>query len=161
MQIRPATPDDWPAIVAIYNEAIPSRLATADLEPATLESKQAWFQAHNPNRRPLLVAELDGMVAGWASLSDFYGRPAYAATAEVSVYVAARFQKRGVAGQLLAHMVQRRADWGITTLLAFVFDHNTPSRQLFEKAGFQQWGHCPGIAQLDDCRVGLLIYGRQ
>jgi len=43
---RAATEADLPAIVEIYNSTIPGRMVTADLEPVTVESRRAWFQAH-------------------------------------------------------------------------------------------------------------------
>ena len=81
MIVRDATEADLPAIVAIYNAAIPGRAATADLEPVTVESRREWFAKHDPARRPLWVAEVDGSVVAWIGLSSFYGgRPAYDAT---------------------------------------------------------------------------------
>ena len=54
---RDATLDDLPAIVAIYNSTIASRDVTADLEPVSVESRRAWFDAHGPAARPLWVVE--------------------------------------------------------------------------------------------------------
>ena len=53
MTIRDATIDDLPGIVAIYNAAIPERMATADLEPVSVESRHAWFAEHSESSRPL------------------------------------------------------------------------------------------------------------
>jgi L-amino acid N-acyltransferase YncA len=77
--IRHARPSDLERVVAIYNQTIPGRLATADLEPVTVEQRRAWFHDRDPARRPLWVAERDGDVAGWLSVNEFYGRAAYAA----------------------------------------------------------------------------------
>ena len=84
--LRVARLDDLPAIVAIYNATIPTRMVTADLEPVSIAQRLPWFEAHTA-RRPLWVADCDGGVAAWLSLSSFYGRPAYERTAELSVYV--------------------------------------------------------------------------
>ena len=73
-----ATLDDLPRIVAIYNAAIPGRLATADTEPVTVEQRTGWLHAHKPRTRPLWILRVSGQIVGWLSLSDFYGRPAYA-----------------------------------------------------------------------------------
>jgi len=77
MIIRHATESDLPAIVAIYNAAVPSRMATADLEPVSVESRLAWFKGRVPSQRPLWVIETDRVIAGWLSFQSFYGRPAY------------------------------------------------------------------------------------
>src|SRR3977135_4714948 len=81
---RTGIPSDLPQIVEIYNSTIPSRIATADTEPVSVESRVHWFEEHTPDRRPLWVVEDAGRVAAWLSFSTFYGRPAYAKTAELS-----------------------------------------------------------------------------
>ena len=63
--IRTATIDDLPSIVAIYNEAVEQRFATADLEPVTVEQRSAWFHDHDSASLPIYVAERDGAMAGW------------------------------------------------------------------------------------------------
>src|SRR5664279_3732202 len=84
---RIATRKDLPQIVEIYNSTIPSRMVTADTEPVSVESRVAWLEEHTPERRPLWVVEDAGRIVAWLSFSSFYGRPAYAKTAELSVYV--------------------------------------------------------------------------
>jgi phosphinothricin acetyltransferase len=159
--MRDATEKDLPAIVEIYNSTIPGRMATADLEPVTVESRLPWLRAHDPARRPLWVEERGGRVVGWISLQDFYGRPAYAATAEVSVYVDARERGRGHGARLLAAIAQRAPGFGVSTLLGFIFAHNAPSLALFERAGFARWGLLPRVAVLDGVPRDLAIVGRR
>ncbi len=96
MTIRHATETDLPAIVAIYNAAIPSCMATADLEPVSVESRLPWFKARSPSQRPLWVIEVEGVIAGWLSFQSFYGRPAYNTTAEISIYIAPQFHRCGL-----------------------------------------------------------------
>ncbi|HYS81125.1 MAG TPA: GNAT family N-acetyltransferase [Anaeromyxobacteraceae bacterium] len=156
--IRLAVPGDLPRVVAIYNASIPGRLATADTEPVTVEQRQPWFAAHGA-RRPLWVDEQEGGVLGWVSLSSFYGRPAYGATAELSVYVAPEAQRRGLARALLAHAIAEAPRLGLTTLLGFVFGHNTPSQALLGQQGFARWGHLPRVAVLDGVERDLDILG--
>jgi len=162
MTIRDATRVDLPGIVAIYNSAIPGRMATADTEAVSIESRLSWFHDHTSERRPLWVAEaMDGSIAGWLSFQSFYGRPAYHATAEVSVYVAAEHRRRGVGWELLAHGIDRAPLLGVSTLIGYIFAHNSPSLRLFERAGFQRWGHLPGVAELDGVERDLVIVGRR
>jgi phosphinothricin acetyltransferase len=159
--VRDATPADLPRIVAIYNESIPGRRATADLDPITVEARRTWFETHEPGRRPLWVMEEAGKVIGWLSFETFYGRTAYEATAEVSVYVANDRQGRGIGAQLLARAVDEAPAMGLETLLAFVFAHNEPSVALFERLGFSRWGHLPRVARLDGVERDVLILGRR
>ena len=161
MQIRDASIDDLAAIVAIYNAAIPGRMATADFEPVSVESRRQWFDEHLRGSRPLWVLEEAGEIIGWLSFQSFYGRPAYHATAEVSVYVAPDAQRRGYARKLVARAIDRTEDFKIKTLLAFVFGHNAPSLGLFQSFGFETWGHLLRVAELDGIERDLLILGRR
>jgi phosphinothricin acetyltransferase len=158
--IRDARRQDLPAIVAIYNASIPGRLATADLEPVSIESRRAWFDAHH-SQRPIWVLEEAEQIVAWLSLQSFYGRPAYNATAEVSIYVSPTAQRRGLAKLLLKECLERASSLGLTTLLGFIFGHNAPSLALFEKHGFARWGTLPRIAVLDGVERDLVIVGRR
>jgi phosphinothricin acetyltransferase len=162
MPIRHAEAADLPEIVAIYNAAIPGRMATADLEPVSVASRMAWFAEFDAARRPLWVYADDtsGRPVGWLSLRSFYGRPAYSETVEVGIYIASEAQHRGLGRKLLAHALQASPALGITTLLAFTFGHNVPSLALFRRAGFLPWGTLPRIARLDGVRRDLVILGR-
>lgn len=160
--IRHARPDDLPAIVAIYNAAIPGGVATADLEPVSIASREAWFRGFSENRRPLWVmceAASDVPVA-WLSLHSFYGRAAYDATVEVSVYCAPEHRRHGHSRALLKHAAKTAPALGILTFVAYVFRHNAPSLALFESEGFARWGLLPGIAKLGGIRRDLVILGR-
>lgn len=159
MAIRHAITSDLPAIVAIYNAAVPSRMATADLEPVSVESRLAWFGGRSPTKRPLWVIEQDGVIAGWLSFQSFYGRPAYVSTAELSIYIAPAFHRCGLGKQLLAKAIHESPNLGLKTLLGFIFAHNQPSLKLFETFGFQKWGHLPQVADLDGVERDLVIMG--
>jgi phosphinothricin acetyltransferase len=159
--VRDARERDLPRIVAIYNEAIPGRRATADTEPVGIDSRVAWFREHTPERRPLWVVERGGTIVGWLSFQSFYGRPAYAATAEVSVYVSGTAQRGGIGRTLLARAIAHAPSLGLQTLVAFVFGHNEPSLALFERHGFARWGHLPRVARLDGVERDLIILGRR
>jgi len=161
MNLRDADVADLPAIVAIYNSTIPSRMVTADIEPVSVASRRAWFAEHDPKTRPLWVIEEGGTVVGWFSLQAFYGRPAYHATAEVSVYLAESHRRRGLGRQLLAEGIRRAPEFGIATLLGFIFGHNEPSLRLFEQFEFARWGTLPRVAELDGIERDLVIVGRR
>lgn len=161
MPIRDAALRDLPTIVAIYNAAIPGRMATADLDAVSIESRRAWFAEHSPNSRPLWVIEDGGGIKGWISFQSFYGRPAYHATVELSVYVAPDAQRRGYARQLVAEAIRRAPEFSLRTLLGFIFGHNEPSLALFRSFGFETWAHLPRVAELDGIERDLLILGRR
>lgn len=159
--VRPALQRDLANIVAIYNSTVASRMVTADTEPVAVESRQSWFDAHQPERRPLWVAEDgEGRMAGWLSFSDFYGRPAYGATAEVSIYLDANRRGQGLGRYLLQQAIAHAPQIGVNTLLGFIFGHNAPSLALFASLGFERWGNLPRVAVLDGVERDLIILGR-
>ncbi len=153
--------NDLPKIVKTYNSTVASRLVTADLEPVTVESKQAWFDAHTPNRRPLWIVEVDGTYAGWMSFNSFYGRPAYDGTVEVSIYLEESTRGKGLGKACLQKAFDACAALNIKTLLGFIFDHNEPSLKLFYNMGFEKWAHLPKIANMGDAERGLIILGKR
>lgn len=161
MNVRDATRADLERIVAIYNETIPGRMVTADLETVTVEARLPWFARHDPRHHPLWVAEQDGAIVGWLSFEEFYGRPAYAGTAEVSVYVAREAHRQGIGMHMLQRAIARAPHFGINTLLGFIFAHNAPSVELFKRAGFERWAHLPRVANLDGVERSLDIFGRR
>lgn len=158
--IRDAAISDLPAIVDIYNSTVPSRMVTADTEPVTPESKKIWFTEHSPQSRPLWVLEDRERVYGWVSFQSFYGRPAYKATAEISIYVHDDYRGKGLGRFLLNKATDACPDLQIKTLLGFIFGHNTPSLALFERAGFQRWGCLSKVAELDGVQRDLVIVGK-
>jgi len=98
-------------------------------------------------------------IAGWLSFRPFYGRPAYHTTAEIGLYVAPANHRQGIGQQLLESAIFHSPNLGLQTLLGFIFAHNTPSLNLFQKLGFQQWGYLPQVALLDNMKRDLIILG--
>ena len=161
---RVARPEDLPVIVDIYNSTIASREVTADTEPVTVASRQQWFDDHDPARRPLWVIHATnhtGPVIGWMSYSNFYGRPAYSGTAEVSIYIAEDWRGKGLGRYCLEQAIAHAPNINVHTLLGFIFGHNAPSLALFQKFGFDTWAHLPRVANLDGIERDLIILGKR
>jgi phosphinothricin acetyltransferase len=162
LRYRDATIDDLPVIVDIYNSTVASRTVTADTEHVSVESKVKWFEEHSPEKRPLWVIEDErNTVVGWASFQSFYGRPAYNATAEISIYLHQLQRGKGLGKQVLQYCVDTAPTFGVKTLLGFIFAHNEPSLKLFYKAGFADWGVFPDVAVLDGVERTLKILGKR
>ena len=158
VQVRDATEADLPAIVDIYNQSIPGAWSTADTRPVTVAERVAWFRQHDPDKRPLWVAEVDGQIVAWIGLTSFYaGRPAYDATAEVSLYIATAWHRRGLGTLLKRRMIEHCPRLGVTTLVSMYFDHNQGTRRINEQLGFQPAGHLPEIAVVGGEKRGLVI----
>jgi phosphinothricin acetyltransferase len=158
--IRDATEADLPAIVDIYNQSIPAGWSTADTRPVTVAERVEWFRKFDPARRPIWVAEVDGQVVATAYLSSFYGgRPAYDATAEVSIYIATAYHRRGTGRRLKQWVIEQCPRLRVTTLLSMHFDHNEATRRINEGLGFVQMGHLIEIAVVRGQKRGLVIWG--
>jgi len=160
MKIRDAVESDLPAIIKIYNAAVATRVATAQLEQVTLDERRNWLKEHSPDRHPFWVLEIDRKIAGWLTLKPFLPRCAYRGTAEVSVYVDERLRRRGVGRTLLGEAIARAPSLQIRAMVGLIFAHNEPSLRLFEQIGFERWGLLPRIAQLDAVERDLTIMGR-
>jgi phosphinothricin acetyltransferase len=162
LNFRNALKTDLEKIVEIYNSTIPSRMVTADTEPVSVESRKKWFSEHNSTKRPLWVIEnISNEIIGWVSFQSFYGRPAYDATAEISVYLTAEQRGKGLGKQVLQYCIENAPQFGIKTLLGFIFSHNEPSLKLFKSFGFDDWAMLPNVAELDGRERSLKILGKR
>jgi len=161
LKFRNAFRADLDLIVAIYNSTVPGRMVTADTEPVTAGSRVAWFEAHEPVHRPLWIVYTEEQIIGWVSFQSFYGRPAYQGTAEISIYLDEKQRGKGYGKQILDYAMAACADLKIKTLVAYIFGHNAVSLSLFKKAGFEQWGYFPGIAELDGKERDVVILGNR
>ena len=139
ISIRKATPKDLPSITSIYNEAILNSNATFDTEPKTPKEQQHWFNQHGSNN-PIIVAETNSKILGWASLSKWSDRCAYSDTAEISLYVKIKYQTQGIGSQLLAQILEEGKNVGLHTIIARITEGNQESIRLHERYGFHQIG---------------------
>lgn len=137
--IRTARVSDLPAITEIYNEAILKTTATFDTEPKSEAEQLEWFETHD-SRHPILVAELDGAVVGWTSLSKWSDRCAYADTAEVSTYVKEGFRGKGFGRKLKEAIDAEAHRLGLHTVIARITEGNEVSIHLNEAFGFEHIG---------------------
>jgi phosphinothricin acetyltransferase len=162
LRYRDATLADLPVIVEIYNSTVACRMVTADTEPVSVESKQKWFDEHNSTNRPLWVIQDDtDAIVGWASFQSFYGRPAYNGTAQISIYLSETQRGKGYGKSILQYCIDQAPNFGIKTLLGFIFMHNEPSLKLFRNFGFETWATLPDVAVLDGEERSLNILGKR
>lgn len=141
MRIREANAADLDAIFAIYDREVLQGTATFDTEPKSAAQRAEWLAGHASPRTPAIVAELPGgVIAGWATLSPWSNRCAYARAAENSVYVHADHRGKGLGGALLDHLIARARRAGLGVILARVVEGNPASVALHESRGFQTIG---------------------
>ena len=161
MIIRIAQTAELPAIVDIYNQAIPSRRSTGDTQPLRVEDRRAWFEEHHPDKYPIFVAEVDGRIAGWCSLSAYRaGRAAFRFTREISYYIDLAHHRQGIGTALIEHALAACPALQVKTLVAIVLEVNEASLRLLRKKGFEQWGYLRRVADFPGSEVGHLYYGR-
>ena len=162
LKFKDALLSDLPEIVEIYNSTVSSRMVTADTEPVSAASREQWFHEHSPEKRPLWMVENDlSEVVGWVSFQSFYGRPAYDATVEISIYLHENARGKGYGKTILSYCIDNAHKYGVKTLLGFIFSHNEPSLKLFRHFGFEDWATLPDIAILDGQERGLKILGKR
>jgi phosphinothricin acetyltransferase len=140
VRIRPATVADLPAIRAIYNHYVATSTCTFRMEPQTEEELHAEFTARGPGH-PMTVAEAGGEVVGWAALSAWKARCAYAHSVEASVYVPHDHHRRGIGRALLADLIERARAAGHHTILGGTCTEHPASLALQEALGFVKVAH--------------------
>ncbi len=139
MEVRLATLDDAAPIREIYNLEVTTSTATFDLVPRTLEEQRAW-QAERSGARAVVVAEDDGELCGFASLSPWRDRPAYATTVEDSVYVHRAHQGKGVGRALLDELLRTATAHGFHACMARIVGGHEASVALHRRCGFESVG---------------------
>jgi L-amino acid N-acyltransferase len=131
--------EDAAAIAAIYNEAILTTTATLDTEPKSVEERTEWLKSRDA-RHPIVVAEVEGAVIGWASISAWSDRPAYADTAETSFYVTSACRGRGIGRKLKETILDEARRLGYHTLIARITEGSAESLHLNESTGYVHVG---------------------
>ena len=139
--IRLAGPQDLPRLLEIYNYEVLYGTATFDTKPMSLQQRRVWLDAHNKDNHPLIVAECDGQVLGYASLSTFNAKAAYDTSTELSVYVHQDARGQGN-GRLLAESILQMATADPSThrVYSLITADNEASIALHKKLGFRLVG---------------------
>jgi L-amino acid N-acyltransferase len=160
LQLRDATPDDLPGLVAIYNEVLASSTAIFTHQPATLEERWDWWQTRIACGYPVLVARDALGVAGFASFGDFRSGPGYRFTVEHTVHVRADGRGRGVGTRLMQALFARAAALGKHVMVAGVDAGNPASIRFHERLGFTHSGCLREVGYKFDRRLDLLFLQR-
>lgn len=141
MEIRDATSDDLPGILAIYNEVIATSTAVYSDKPATLEDRTAWWHARGEQAYPVLVATDSTGVVGFASFGDFRTWPGYRFTVEHTVHVRQDSRGKGVGSALMTPLIDRASALGKHVMIAGVDADNAASLRFHERLGFERVAH--------------------
>jgi phosphinothricin acetyltransferase len=162
INIRLATGRDLKAMTEIYNQAIRSGNATADIEELNVEERVEWFGGYSDDRYPLYVIEVDNIITGWGSLSPYRkGRGALKSVAEISFYIHYDHHSKGYGTAIIEYMINDCKRLGFENLIALLLEINKASIAMLERHGFEKWGLMPDVVNLNGIRCGHLIYGRK
>jgi phosphinothricin acetyltransferase len=159
MQIRDATEDDLPGILAIYNRIIATSNAVYTETPTTLEDRRGWFAARRADNFPVLVAD-DAGIIGFASFGWFRPWPGYALTVEHSVYVHEAAHGRGVGTALVERLIAKAQSRGMHVMIGGVDAANVASIGMHRKLGFTEAGTLREVARKFDIWLDLILMQR-
>lgn len=157
MLVRDCEPRDLDVVHALHADAVLHSTAIWQDEP----HPRAWFDGWLASRRgdgwPVVVAEVAGQVAGYASYSQWRPHPGYRSTVEHSVYVVPAFRGRGVATVLMDALVTRARDEGRHVMMAGICSENTGSIALHERLGFTTVAVVPEVGRKFDRWLDLTL----
>ncbi len=135
--IRIAERKDILALLEIYNYEVRNGVATLDINEKNSEQWTEWFNKHNIKNHPLIVMEEEGKIKGYASLSSYREKEAYASTVELSIYVHPDFRGQGVGAALMKEILEMaKNDCTIHTVVSVITSGNAVSEKLHDKFGF-------------------------
>lgn len=139
MRVRLAAPADAESLRSIYNREIETSTATFDLVPRTLDDQLRWLEEH-AGAHPAVVAEADGVITGFGSLSPYRPRPAYSTSVEDSVYVHPDHHRRGVGRLIVNELVRLAQLHGFHAVFARIVGGHEASIGLHAACGFEVVG---------------------
>jgi len=136
--LRDALKSDLPAILEIYNDIILTTTAIYSEEPHTLQMRLDWFNERKQAGFPVIVAEQNGVLVGFATYGKFRVWPCYRFTVEHSVYIHKDNRGQGISKILLQEIISLAKSAGMHALIAGIDSENDISLQLHLKFGFTQ-----------------------
>jgi L-amino acid N-acyltransferase YncA len=156
--VRPARPDDCPAIAAIYTRGIEGRTATFETRPKSADDVGPWVEG--ADRFPVLVATHDHEVLGWARVGPYADVAAYRGVGELQIYVDPAARGRGVGTELMQGTFEAAEGAGYWKLVGKLFPENEPSRALLRRCGFRDVGLHHRHGRLDGHWRDVLVVER-
>ena len=141
MILRKADIKDLKELTDIYNYEVQNGVATFDIHTKTTDERSEWFYAHNVGNHPLIVAEDGDDILGYASLSAYNEREAYAATVELSVYIDPKSRGKGIGTALMSEIISMaKKDPATRKIISLITSGNEASCRLHKNFGFTYCG---------------------
>jgi phosphinothricin acetyltransferase len=139
LHVRPAELRDAAEIARIYLQATQDQLATFENFLVTPQERERWVNEHS-EQYPLIVAELNGRVLGWASLSPYQVRPRIEGIAELLIYIHRDYRRHGVGRELMRAIQSLARARGHFKLIGRFLAHNDAGRTLCRMTGWREVG---------------------
>ena len=144
--LRAAGPADVPSITAIYAHSVRHGTASFELEPPDEAEMMRRYKALMDGGYSYLVAEIDGVVAGYAYAGPYRARPAYRWSVEDSIYVDARAHRRGIGRALLDRLIAESTARNFRQMIAVIGDSaQAASIAVHRAAGFRYVGNIENV----------------
>jgi phosphinothricin acetyltransferase len=143
--VRPSTEADAPAMIAIYTRYVSHGLEGVAFEPMHADDIKRRRKNMQRHRLPHMVAEIDGVVIGYAYAVPFRKRPAYRYCVKHSIYVHQNYLRAGVGRKLLPALIEACAAEGYRQMIAYVDSENAPSLSLHEACGFRRVAYLEAV----------------
>jgi len=158
--IRSAVQDDLEQIRTILNHEIETSTASWTTVPKSVADMQSWFDQRQRGGFPVLVAEVDGSIAGYGSYGPFRTGEGYAGTVEHTVYVAEGFRRHGIAQSLVRTLLEKAQADGFQRMIGGVSSGADGSYALHQTLGFEDCGRLPGVGRKFDLDLdlNLMVY---
>jgi L-amino acid N-acyltransferase YncA len=160
VHVGDATPGDLPAIVELLNATLATTTYEYTESPHTLDGRAEWFERQRQRDFPVLVADIDGAVVGYAAYGDFrdsLARPGYRFTVEHSVHVAESHWGGGIGRQLMAHLIDRARAAGVHVMVGAIDSSNVDSLAFHAKLGFVETARMPEVGRKFDRWLDLVM----
>ena len=158
MLIRAAAESDIDSIANIYNEILKTSTAIYRETPVTPQERLEWMRTLQAKEYPLIIAEVQGDILGFASYNDFRPWPGYCYTVEGTIHLRESARRCGIGSRLLAVLIKHARAAGKHMMIAGVDSENTASRRFLEKAGAEQAGHLKEVGFKFGKYLDLVFY---
>jgi phosphinothricin acetyltransferase len=157
IEVRTAQEPDLPGILAIYNDAVANTTAIWNETDADLENRRLWMKERQGRGFPVLIADENGEVAGYATFGDFRPHEGYRFTVENSIYVRGDLRGRGIASALMPPLIAAAEKLGIHAIVAGIEAENLASIRLHERFGFREVARMPEVGRKFDRWLDLVL----
>jgi len=154
--VREAAPADLPALLEIYNEAVAHSTASWDYEPWTPVHHADWYAYKAERGYPILVADQDGDVLGYATYGEFSDKAGYSATREHNVYLRTDARGQGIGRSLMEALIGQARGRGVHTLIGRLSADNDASLRLHAGLGFVEVGRLKEVGRKFDRWLDLV-----